>query len=662
MNFNLSGILNHAVQDFQRGSFEEAKKKLNYILNIQPKNLPALEIFGIILASQGNQELAIKYFEKITKINPNYAQAWFNLGTAQFELGNFKKSIIAFDKSISLESNNHKSWLNKGAALAKLGLYENSIESFEKSIILNPDNSESFLNLGNVFFDISRYEDALLFYKKAIDIEPNSSEAWSGRAIVFRKLGQYENALDSIDKSLGIMPESSKSWANKGNILADLNRFFEAEECFRKAVSYDALNLDAHSNLIFNSNYLKDFSPQNALSEAKVFGRKVSELSKPKFTSWNFSSKLKKLRIGFVSGDLNKHSVGYFVEGLLGQLDSSQFEIIAFPTTPANDDLTTRLKGFVAEWCPIYGVLDQAAASLIHQKGIHILFDLSGHTAHNRLAVFSFKPAPIQVSWLGLPMTTGVPEMDFVLGDPHALPQMFEDQFTEAVWRMPESYLCLNPPDVRVETGPLPALINGYITFGSFNNLSKINDRVVEVWAKILKSMPNSRLLLKNKQLSDPTVCSMTQTRFERHGVTADRLILKSVLDTRVEHLALYNEVDIALDTFHYPGVTTSAEALWMGVPVLCLNGDDFLSCTAISIAKNVGLNNWIASDVEDYINKAIQFAVDQDSLTQLRTNLRKAVLKSSLFDTQRFAKNFGSVLLEMWNKRSIFNENTESL
>jgi predicted O-linked N-acetylglucosamine transferase (SPINDLY family) len=248
-------------------------------------------------------------------------------------------------------------------------------------------------------------------------------------------------------------------------------------------------------------------------------------------------------------------------------------------------------------------------------------------------------------------MTTGVPEMDYVIGDPYALPQEFENQFTEGILRLPESYLCFTPPDSSVEVGALPALRNGYLTFASFNNLSKMNNKVVEVWSNILKALPTAKLLLKTKQLSDPNISRQTEERFSDHGIKADRLLLKATLDDRDEHLATYNEVDIALDTFPYPGVTTSVEANWMGAPVLAHKGNTFLSATATSIANNAGLDNWVALDAQDYVNKAVAFASNLDRLALLRSSLRNRVLASPLFDSPRFAKNFGDALYRMWSE-----------
>jgi predicted O-linked N-acetylglucosamine transferase (SPINDLY family) len=243
--------------------------------------------------------------------------------------------------------------------------------------------------------------------------------------------------------------------------------------------------------------------------------------------------------------------------------------------------------------------------------------------------------------------------MDYILGDPYAIPIGDECHFSETVWRMPESCLCLAIPASPVKVAPLPMLSTGYVTFGSFNNLTKINDAVVQVWARILLSVPNSRLFLKTMQLIDPIVRLKTQQRFSACGITPDRLFLYGTLASRDAHLATYNKVDIALDTFPFPGVTTSVEALWMGVPVLSMRGDRFISLTAASIAHNAGLPDWVAADEDDYVAKAVAFTSNFEHLATLRADLRQQVLASPLFDAPRFARNFEDALWEMWQMRT---------
>ena len=345
--------------------------------------------------------------------------------------------------------------------------------------------------------------------------------------------------------------------------------------------------------------------------------------------------------------------MGHFLEGLVSHIDSDRIELIAYPTHHKEDELTARIRPNFSAWRPLAGKSDEAAAKLIHADGVHILIDISGHSGYNRLPVFSRKPAPVQVTWLGLPVTTGVKEIDYILGDAISIPTEHENHFTEAVWRMPDSYLCFSALSHTVNVAPLPALSTGYVTFGSFNNLSKMNDDVVDLWSRILMAVPNSRLYLKAPQLKDDGVVENTKQRFIARGIAPERLNIKGKLFSLSDHLAEYGNVDIALDTFPYPGVTTSVEALWMGVPVLSLHGDRFLSLSAKSIAHYAGLPDFAANNREDYVAKAVSLASDLKRLAALRAGLRQQLQTSPIFDASRFAKNFEDALWAMLEART---------
>jgi protein O-GlcNAc transferase len=308
----------------------------------------------------------------------------------------------------------------------------------------------------------------------------------------------------------------------------------------------------------------------------------------------------------------------------------------------------------------IYRQTDVQAASAIHELGIHILFDLSGHSNGNRLPVFAYRPAPVQVSWLGYFATTGVPEMDYFLGDPIMSPESEQHHFTEKLWSLPKTWLCLKPPTDSVFVSDLPALTNGFVTFGCFGNFSKMNDEVILVWSKILKTMIHAKLHLKSKQYADPEVIKIAHEKFAAHGVAAERLICEGP-SLRSGYFEAYNSIDIVLDTFPYPGGTTSVDALWMGVPVLTLKGDRFLSHLGESIATTAGQKDWIAEDHDDYVNKALQFATDLGQLANLRSALRDRVLMSPLFDTSQFAKDFENTLWSLWHEKlkDLNNPNT---
>ena len=268
--------------------------------------------------------------------------------------------------------------------------------------------------------------------------------------------------------------------------------------------------LEAYSNLLFSLSYAPGRHPSHYLEEASGYGRMAAKKVEAPFSAWRCAPRPERLRIGFVSGDLHNHPVGYFLESVLSRIDPSRMELIAYPTGHRVDELTLRITPYFSAWKSLVGLSDKAAAALIHADGIHVLLDCSGHTAGNRLPVFAWKPAPVQVSWPGYFATTGVAEMDYFLGDPYVMPAGEEGHFTEEVWRLPETYLCLTTPDVPLEVGPLPALSFGSITFGSFNNLVKMNDAVVALWARVLRAVAGSRLYLKTKQLNDPGVRDTT--------------------------------------------------------------------------------------------------------------------------------------------------------
>ena len=297
-----------------------------------------------------------------------------------------------------------------------------------------------------------------------------------------------------------------------------------------------------------------------------------------------------------------------------------------------------------------YGISDDRLAQLIHEDGIDILIDLSGHTGDNRLPMFAWKPAPVQVTWLGYFATTGVAAIDYLIADPWTLPESEESSFSETIWRVPETRLCFTPPAILLNVTPPPVLANGHITFGCFNNLTKMNERVVALWARILAAIPNSRLYLKARALGEAAVQQSVMKRFAEHGIDPQRLTLETYVP-RANYLEAYNQIDIALDPFPYTGGTTTVEALWMGVPVLTLAGRQFLARQGVGLLMNAGLPEWVASDQDDYLSRAVAHASDTQGLASLRAGLRQQVLASPIFDASRFARHFEAALRGMWEK-----------
>ncbi|MHB1238086.1 MAG: O-linked N-acetylglucosamine transferase, SPINDLY family protein, partial [Gallionella sp.] len=644
-----------------KGDLEGALQAFRTAIQHKPDHAGAYYNIGNALLGNGQFDEAAANYRSALEIQPDYAEVHCSLGVALKELGQPDDAIASFQRALKLNpdlveaqsnlGNILEHLYNSGNVLLNNGKLEKAVANFRRVLEIEPNLTEAHDSLGRALQELGQLDNAVASYHRALELKPDYAEAHNNLGTALEKIGQLDNALASYQRALALKPDYVEVHTGLGNVLQELGQFAEAAASYRRALEIRPDYLNALHNLLFTLIHTANHTPSYHLDQARQFGRIVAEKVTARFASWQCAAQPERLRVGLVSGDLFTHSVGHFLEGLLTRIDPARIELIAYPTHRRQDELTARIRPRFSEWKPLTNLSDETAARLIHADGVHVLVDLSGHTEHNRLPVFAWKPAPVQVTWLGLPATTGVAEMDYVLGDPHAIPAEHENHFSETVWRMPDSYVCLTVPTSPVNVAPLPGLSTGYVTFGSFNNLTKMNDAVVAVWARILKLVPNSRLLLKTKQLSEASVCEKTRQRFAACGIAPDRLLLGGMLASRDDHLAAYNKIDIALDTFPYPGVTTSVEALWMGVPVLNMQGDRFLSCTAGSIAHNAGLSDWIAADADDYVAKAAAFASDLERLAALRSGLRRQVLASPLFDAPRFAWNFENALWEMWQR-----------
>jgi predicted O-linked N-acetylglucosamine transferase (SPINDLY family) len=404
---------------------------------------------------------------------------------------------------------------------------------------------------------------------------------------------------------------------------------------------------DAHSNKLLALHY-GAFDARGAIAaQARAFGASVNRAGTPK-AFVNAPVPDRRLRIGYVSGDLRRHPVGYFLQSVLRNHASDAVEVFCYSNNLKDDDLTASFQSEADHWRRLRGLTDEAAASLIRADAIDILVDMSGHTALNRLPLFARRPAPVQVSWLGYFGTTGLTAMDYVLADRFVVPPGEEDAFTEQVWRMPGSYLCFMPPDMDVPVRSRD--VQGPVTFGSFNNLAKLSPHTVSLWARVVQSVPQSRLLLKTSQLADAAVCQAVRERFAGHGLEADRLVLEGP-SPRADLLASYNRVDIALDPYPYGGGTTTAEALWMGAPVVTLRGGTWTGRVSESILSTVGLSDLVAGSQEAYVDIAAKLAADQDRRTALHATLRSRLADSPFCDGAGFTRQLEDACRGMWKQ-----------
>lgn len=680
--------LGNALREMR--SLDEAVKAYRRAVELKPDYVEAHNNLGNALREHGDAAAALTSCARAIELRPGYAEAYNNLGNALKDLGELDAAIAAYGKAIDAKHAFAEAHLNLGIALQAKGHGDAALECLQESVKLapqlavahdklagvlmhrgdiagaidayrraaelTPDSAQAHNTLGNALNGAGRVPEAVPCYERAIALDPQFADAYHNLANALRRLGAPERALGYARRAIELRADTPSFHNNLGTILADLGEPEGALVCYREALALDPNFGESHTCVLFGQSYVTDWSEQTHLADARYFGERMRARATP-FTQWRVLSDASQqagrpLRVGFVSADLRKHPVGYFFESVLAQLDRTRIEPIAYSNALHSDELTARIKPRFALWRHVAEMDDVELARRIRDDRIDVLVDLSGHTGRNRLPMFAWRPAPLQISWLGYFATTGLTEIDYVLADPHVVPPGEETQYTERIWRLPDNYLCFTLPTDFIKVGPLPALANGSFTFGCLNNHKKLNDAVLEVWSRILHAAPQSRLLLKNHQLGEPSIMRDTFERFAMFGIDETRLLLEGP-SSREQYFSTYDRVDLALDPFPYPGGTTSVEGLWMGVPVLTLHGDRFLSHLGEMVLKTVGLADWIAADIDDYIARAVAATHDQPTLAALRTTLRERVERSPLTDAPRFAQHWMTAIEGMWQAKS---------
>jgi predicted O-linked N-acetylglucosamine transferase (SPINDLY family) len=604
---------------YNLGQLVEAEQCFKNVLSRKPAAIEVLMNLALTLLAQNRNAEAEVCLRNTIAQRPSHPEAHHYLSIALKHQGRLEEAKSASGQALALNLNYADAYDTQGAILFEQGKLQEAESCFEKAIACQPAQPKSYNNLGTVLQLQRKIVLAEEYYRKAIALDPNFVDAH----------------------------------INLGINLQSQSRIKEAEQCWRTSLQINPNSIANQSGLLFHLNYRAGPSNPGYIEEAIKFGRMVTSRIEQALDSWLCEPHPQRLRVGLVSGDFRNHPVGHFLHGLLREIGITQLDLIAYTTQPGVDDFSKRIRPYFADWTNIGNLSDKAAAAVIRADGIHVLIDLAGHSSHNRLPLFAWKAAPIQISWLGYLASTGLESIDYVLSDPYAIEAADEKYFTEKIWRLPDSCICFTPTVDDVPINAPPSLEQGFVTFGSFNNLSKMTDDVIEIWSQILLAVPKSRLFLKASQLNEPAIAERILNRYASHGISADRLLLSQTVAAPEQHLATYNRIDIALDTFPYPGVTTSVEALWMGVPVLTLRGDGILARANESININASLTEWIASDKSAYIQKAILFAENPANLADLRKALRSRILASPLFDSIAFARNFNDALWDIWKKHN---------
>ena len=641
---HLLGVIAH-----QRQQYELAQQLIGRALVSNPKAASYLVNLGNAQQAAGALDAALASYRQALALQPNFAEAHNNLGNALQALQQFEAAEACYRQALVCQAAYPEAYNNLGLALARQGRYEAALAAYRAALALDPGYPEPHNNLANALQALDQFEPALEHYRQALALRPTYAQAHNNLGTAWQELGHYQAAAECYQQALAVQPGFAEAHNNLGNTRSRQGDLPAALQHFREALALQPEFDLAHSNLLFHLNYHALSTPADYLQEASRFGARVARRAQP-YAAWPRARAAdgQPLRVGLVSGDLHRHPVGYFLEDVLANLDPQQVSVTAYVTTPRRDEVTERIQAECSAWRSLVGHSDADAARLIHEDGIQILIDLAGHTADNRLPMFAWRPAPVQMAWLGYFASTGVAALDYILADAQVLPEHEQAHFVEQARRMPDCYLCFTPPAEPIEVGSLPLLHNGYVTFGCFNKLGKMNDAVVALWARVLHAVPGSRLLLKARELTFPELHAATLARFASLGIGAERLILEGHTP-RADYLAAYRRVDMALDPFPFTGGTTTAEALWMGVPVLTRRGDRFVSHAGESLLGTAGLAAWIAADDAEYVALAQRWAGDVAGLAATRASLRAQLLASPLCDAPRYARHLTQILQQMW-------------
>ena len=607
-----------ALASFQAGHLDEAWALCQGVCQADRLDADARLTCGVIAGMRGDNALAEDYCRQALALDPKLATAHFNLGIAL-------------------------------RAQKKFG---EACQSFKRATELQVNYSEAMDALARAYISLYDWSAAAQVLDEIISIWPQKAEMRHNLGAVYQAMGHSEAAIAAFEAALKINPRLPGTLNSLGGVYLGQGDFAQAESRYRQCLAATPGDLQARSNLLMLLNYFPNADVAKVFEEHLEWGR-IAEARIPRLESVNpAGDPLRILRVAYLSPDFREHSVASFIEPVLKHQDRSRFEVWCYSNLPTPDETTLRLKGCADGWRDIDKLSDGEAAHLIREDRIDILIDLAGHTSNNRLGVFAAKPAPVQMTWLGYPNTTGLRTIDYRITDGVADPAGEDAHYSEELLRLDGCFLCYQPDPNTPEVAPLPALANGHITFGSFNNFSKINPDVLQLWSAVLKQVPGSRLLLKCPALTDADVRDRVSADFQALGIGAERIDMLGHTRTRQEHLALYARVDIALDTFPYNGTTTTCEALWMGVPVLSQAGKHHAGRVGVSLLSAAGLTDWLATTPESFATTARNRAADLTGLDRLRGMLRDQLMNSSLCDAAGFVHRLEEAMRQVWVRR----------
>ena len=612
MNLIFKNKIDEILYKIKSNDLNSAKKLSLKLVKKNKKDFQLQNIYATILYNLKEFNQAIEIYKLALNLNPNFYQAQYNLAKLYCDLKNYEKANIELQKCLNLEPNSIEVLLLLGNLNLKFKKYQLAEKNYLSILDKNPKDFRGYYSLGNLFKKKQQFEEAIKYYNKAIYINSKDFASHNNLANIYQELGQYRLAVNNYKKAIKINPKL----------------------------------LSTYSNYIYSLNFFEHFNYNEFLEVIKKFKKNIPKL---KFNQNIKKNNLnKKINIGFLSGDFGIHPVSFFLIDLIDKINKKKFNLFAYSNSERNDSMTNELKKKFSSWIQVNNMNDETLIKIIKKDNIDILFDLSGHTGHNRLSIFVNRAAPIQITWLGYNASTGLSEIDYIIVDPHVILDKEKKLFSEKLLFMPETFQNIK---IKENVKILDKNENKKdVIFGCFNRFSKINDEVINIWSKILEKNKSAKIFLKSKEFSDIYFKKKIIQKFKHYKINEEQIILDGKEYSREEFMNLYNKIDIMLDTFPYSGITTSIEGIWMGVPLLTLVGKRYYSRIGYSINNNLKLNDWNVFNKNDYVRTALSKAGNYKDLIKLKASLRDRIEASPIFDSDSFAKNFEDLLLKIHN------------
>jgi predicted O-linked N-acetylglucosamine transferase (SPINDLY family) len=677
-------IFQLAVQYHQAGQLPQAEQLYHQVTQADPQHVQAVCNLGVIAMQSGWLERAMQWYQQAITIDPNFGEGHFNLANAYSRTGQLEAAAASYRETVRLRPTLSAGYVNLGRTLVQLGRLEEGLAAFEQNLKLDPKSAEAHTYIANAKSRLGRQEEAFAELREALRLNPECAEAYYSLASMQSAQGKLDDVEKNLRQVVAIRPNFVEAHNNLGITLEAQGKLDEAASALQQALYWnpnflpaytnlglvrlaqgkledathslnEALRLKpdfmaAHSNLLLVLNYDPKIGPRDLLEAHREWERRHARVAPLGPAPDLDRSPDRKLRIGYVSPNFSKHPVAAFIEPILANHDPQQVEAIGYAEAPIPDATTERLKGLASGWCPTAGMTDEQVAQRIRADRIDILVDLAGHAGSSRLRVFAFKPAPVQVTYLGYPNTTGLTAIDYQLTDAVIDPPGDEAYHSEQLARLPGCFCCYAPPPDAPPVAPSPARRQGFVTFGSPHNLAKLNANVLDLWAKVLRAVPTSRLLIFRHTLGGSTKQELLRQLVQR-GVAAERIEMRSRLEGSQDFLHVYDHFDLTLDVFPWCGHTTACESLWMGVPIVTLYGARRAGRMVASVLRSVGLPELIAETPEQYVARAVEWAGNPDKLAELRGQLRQRVKASPLCDGKAFTHGLEEAYRTMWRR-----------